>query len=135
MECSDITEIVIHDSGTRLASFMYYAGNIFKIGRDMGWGVAYTEIAGVLINNSEVQIKGTNVLNFGSDQTKVDSATGRIGYGTYEANSLCIVGGAVSGSRQITMWDNVKVTNNLQVNASITANTITANGSTFIIKF
>jgi hypothetical protein len=38
MECQDYTEIAIHDSEQRLASFMYYVGNYFYIGRDMGWG-------------------------------------------------------------------------------------------------
>ena len=41
MECLDNTEIGIHDSGTRVASFMYFEGgstNRFTIGRNMGWG-------------------------------------------------------------------------------------------------
>jgi hypothetical protein len=40
MECSDKAEIVVHDSGKRLASLMYYEGDrITKItiGGDMGW--------------------------------------------------------------------------------------------------
>jgi hypothetical protein len=38
MECQDYTEIVIHDSGARLASCMYYDGiyNTINIGRDKG---------------------------------------------------------------------------------------------------
>jgi hypothetical protein len=37
LECSDNTEIAIHDAGTRVASFMYYEGsaNKFKIGQDI----------------------------------------------------------------------------------------------------
>jgi hypothetical protein len=38
MECLDNTEIGIHDAGTTVASFMYYNGNQFTIGRDMGFG-------------------------------------------------------------------------------------------------
>jgi hypothetical protein len=41
MECLNNTEIAIHDSGTRVASFMYFEGgstNRFTIGRNMGWG-------------------------------------------------------------------------------------------------
>jgi hypothetical protein len=40
MECSDYSEIGIHDGGTRVTSFMQYVGGInqFYIGRDMGWG-------------------------------------------------------------------------------------------------
>jgi hypothetical protein len=41
LECLDTTEIGVHDSGTRVASFMYFEGgstNRFTIGRSMGWG-------------------------------------------------------------------------------------------------
>eukprot|EP00960_Hanusia_phi_P016862 496606-Hanusia_phi.AAC.1 len=41
MECQDNTEIAIHDSGDRLASFMHYisgTSGYFKYGRDMGSG-------------------------------------------------------------------------------------------------
>ena len=49
-ECADNTEIMVHDSGKGLASFMYYTGasNLFTIGRDAGWGVTNTHIAGNL---------------------------------------------------------------------------------------
>jgi len=39
MECAVNTEIAVHDGGDRVASFMYYAGNVFTIGKDMGWGL------------------------------------------------------------------------------------------------
>lgn len=53
MECQDNTEIAIHDYGARLASFMYYSGNTFYVGRDMGWGLANTQIQGAFtINNA-----------------------------------------------------------------------------------
>ena len=45
MECSDNTEIVVHDYNTKLASLMYYEGagtNRITIGRDMGWGAITT---------------------------------------------------------------------------------------------
>jgi len=40
MECNNITEICVHDSGTRVASLLYYYGstNQIYIGRDKGWG-------------------------------------------------------------------------------------------------
>jgi hypothetical protein len=38
MECLTNTEFAIHDAGDRIASFMYYSGNRYTIGRDMGWG-------------------------------------------------------------------------------------------------
>jgi len=51
LECGDNTEIVVHDSGTRLASLMYYQGaghNTIHIGRNMAWGVTHTQIHGDL---------------------------------------------------------------------------------------
>jgi hypothetical protein len=40
MECANITEICVHDAGTRVASLLYYYGstNQIYIGRDKGWG-------------------------------------------------------------------------------------------------
>ncbi len=40
MECANYTEICVHDSGTRVASLMYYDGvyNKIYIGRNKGWG-------------------------------------------------------------------------------------------------
>jgi len=41
LEAKDNTEIAVHDSGTRVASLMYFEGssaNRITIGRDMGWG-------------------------------------------------------------------------------------------------
>jgi len=40
MECLDKTEIMVHDSGQRLASLMYYNANTVTIGRDTGNGSA-----------------------------------------------------------------------------------------------
>lgn len=61
MECLDSTEIQIHDSGARLASFMYYSGNNFTIGRDSGYGVTSTSIAGFLnVTNTQQISTGAN---------------------------------------------------------------------------
>ena len=57
---------------------------------------------GTLRTTGEIQITGSKVINFGYDQTKADGATGRIGYGPYEANSLNIVGGSITGERKMT---------------------------------
>jgi hypothetical protein len=48
MECLNNTEIVVHDSGERLSSFLYYNANTITIGRNMGWGVANVSIPGTL---------------------------------------------------------------------------------------
>lgn len=51
LEALDNTEIAIHDSGVRLASFMYYEGakNQFTIGRDMGFGaISAVNVQGAL---------------------------------------------------------------------------------------
>ena len=57
LETLDNTEIAIHDSNLRLASFMYYesANNCFTIGRDMGWGpIATVNVQGGLKVNGRV---------------------------------------------------------------------------------
>ena len=48
MECQANTEIAIHDGGDRVASFMYYSGNQFTIGRDMGWGGGNVSMPGIV---------------------------------------------------------------------------------------
>ena len=49
MECKDNTEIVIHDSGNSLHSFMRYTTNgNFRIGRNMGYGNGNVSISGYL---------------------------------------------------------------------------------------
>jgi hypothetical protein len=55
MECSDVTEIAVHDSGAALHSFMYYSGGTFTIGRNMGWNPANVNIDGNL------SVGGTNI--------------------------------------------------------------------------
>ena len=60
LECLDNTEIAIHDSGNRVASFMLYQGGatpMFTIGRDMFWGSVPLTIA----NN--LKVSGTTTLN------------------------------------------------------------------------
>jgi hypothetical protein len=64
--------------------------------------------------NGPTNIKGSNFINFGSDQTKEGSA-GKMGYGTFSGGgSLDIVGaGTTSSTRAIRMWDNVAVQGSL----------------------
>ncbi len=60
MECSDNTEIAIHDSGTSLHSFMRYTSNgDFRIGRNCGWGAATLYITGGLRCDSYLYVSGT----------------------------------------------------------------------------
>ncbi len=66
MECLDNTEIAVHDSGTTVASFMYYGSNVFTIGRNMGFGggaspvnfASYINITGT--NGTNTRIGGTS---------------------------------------------------------------------------
>ena len=68
-ECLDTTEIVIHDSGHRLVSFMYYSGGNgpgIYLGRDMGWGAtpvyvsSYLYITGSSTTNPNVNASPGN---------------------------------------------------------------------------
>jgi hypothetical protein len=56
LECADVTEIAVHDSGASIHSLMYYStnGNI-TIGRNMGYNTANVNIAGNL------SVGGTNI--------------------------------------------------------------------------
>jgi Chaperone of endosialidase len=77
---------------------------------------------GTTTSSGGINIPGANVINFGSDQTKETNA-GKIGYGTFDAGALCIVG-AGTATRTVKMWDNVTVNNNLTVGSSIGCNYI-----------
>jgi hypothetical protein len=60
MECADYTEICVHDSGTRIASLMYYDGpsNQIYIGRDKYWGSTNTTMVGnATVNNNMTAAK------------------------------------------------------------------------------
>lgn len=54
LECLDSTEIAVHDAGARVSSLMRYNANTLTLGRDMGWGVANTSIAGTLDTASNI---------------------------------------------------------------------------------
>jgi Phage T4 tail fibre len=60
MECSEKTEIAIHDAGTRVASAMYYDGpsNTISIGRDMGWRSSNVNIPGNANVDGAVSVGG-----------------------------------------------------------------------------
>lgn len=50
-------------------------------------------------------ISGTNTLEFGVGVAGKEGNAGKIGYGTFDPQALCIVGAGTSGSdRKITMW-------------------------------
>jgi hypothetical protein len=85
MECADNTEIAVHDSALRVASFMYYEGGInnhkITIGRNMGWGAIANVIVNGLLsvnatNNSYVRC-GPNTANYflNVGSTSADSST------------------------------------------------------------
>ena len=59
MECANNTEIVIHDAGNSLHSFMRYTNNgNFTIGRNMGYGVANLSVGGYVASESFLQGRG-----------------------------------------------------------------------------
>jgi hypothetical protein len=72
--------------------------------------------------NGNTNITGTNVINFGSDQTKQTSA-GRIGYGTFSSGeSLDIVGaGTSTTTRSVKIYDHLTVDENLTTGGTITS--------------
>ena len=51
LECTDNTEIAVHDNGTRVSSLMYFQGlseNSITMGRNMGWGT----ISKIILNGN-----------------------------------------------------------------------------------
>ena len=127
LETLDNTEIAIHDSGLRLASFMYYesANNRFTIGRDMGWGaISAVNIQGSLYVNGQTNIlTGTNPIRFSSVWTQFpdDKTNGaEICNDTTSNKTLMIVGNKSNGpDRRVSVWDILEVNGTFRVQSSI----------------
>lgn len=74
-----------------------------------------------LTSNAGMSIQGTNVINFGYDVTKEANA-GKIGYGTFIAGTLNIVGGGLPAStRYVDLWDILRVQSSITAGGNITA--------------
>lgn len=95
MECLANTEIAIHDAGDRVASFMYYSGNTFTMGRDMGWGGGNISMPGIVSITGALtfgysrffyppEIAGAT---FGSFAVKGTGRNGWAGYSIYNDSS------------------------------------------------
>ena len=66
-------------------------------------------VTGVITSSLGINVPGTNVLEFGSDQTKENDA-GKIGYGAFNSDSLSIVGAGKDGStRKVRLFDMVGI--------------------------
>ena len=74
---------------------------------------------GVVTANTGINLPGNKAVNFGSDVTK-ESTAGRIGYQTYTAGGLDVVGaGTVFPGRVVKLWDDVIVQRNVQVGGAL----------------
>jgi Chaperone of endosialidase len=110
-ETASNTEIAVHDSGTRIASLMYYEGdavNRITIGRDMGWGV----IGQVAVNGAIVA--GNSDLYFTKTDHRHSGFGNTAGYAAIENaadyTSLMILGrSGTPVGRQVQLWDYLKV--------------------------
>jgi len=95
-ECSNNTEIVVHDNATRLASLIQYLGdtsNRIIIGRDMGWGA----ISNIRLSSTTSIINGlTGFPSFGSNGSSGDKLVLWPGDATNYPYSIGIAGA--------TMW-------------------------------
>ena len=66
-------------------------------------------LTGLATTSNGLNLPGSKIINFGSDQSK-EGAAGRMGYQTYTAGCLDIVGaGTTSGSRTVKIYDNLLV--------------------------
>lgn len=81
--------------------------------------------SGITRFNSSVYVPSTNFIEFGIGVAGKDANAGKVGYQTFTSGSLDIVGaGSTAGSRNIKLWDNVTIPNNL------TLGTLQLGGST-----
>lgn len=85
MEAADNTEIGIHDSGTRVASAMYFQGaavNRITIGRDMGWGTTPLAVATLAGTGTRFVVADANgVLSAGSSTSAgIVTGSGTLNY-------------------------------------------------------
>lgn len=101
-------------SGNASADFMYLGGAAAQVLPKMILNAKEVDIeAATTVLSGELQIKGKNVINLGSDVTKEVSA-GRIGYEHWTVGALDIVGaGTKGGERNIVLWDNIYVPGNI----------------------
>lgn len=94
-ECLSNTEIAVHDGGDRVASFMYYSGNTFTIGRDMGWGGGNVSMPGIVSITGALTFGYSRYLyspevagaTYGSMCVKGTGRTGWAGYSIYNDSS------------------------------------------------
>ena len=110
----------------------------FKSGGNVGIGVSdptqKLDVAGTIKTTGDILLTGASVLNFGSDLTKEANA-GKIGYGTFTANTLDILGATVGAAlpRSIKLWDNVITNGTLTVAGATTlSSTLGVTGQTTI---
>ena len=135
MECADNTEIMIHDSNSRLASFMYYTGanNTFTIGRNAGWGISQVTIAGdINITNSCSLSASSSTSFYWNGTTSLLGRASAIGnYSTSanvgdiilkSANRLILQSGNGTYGIIIDTSNNVQMVGSLSVSGSISGN-------------
>jgi hypothetical protein len=97
MECLNNTEIAIHDAGNSVHSFMRYTNNgNFRIGRDMGHGVANTTIAGTLTCDSTTTLTGRVGIGKAPHATYACDVNGSLNATDYKLNGVALNIGALS---------------------------------------
>ena len=96
--------MAIHDNGHAIHSFMRYTTNgNFRIGRDMGWGVANVSFTGSATIDTNLTVSGTSTLTGRVGIGKAPHATYACDVnGTLNATSVLVNGSAVSGSKWTT---------------------------------
>ena len=70
------------------------------------------DVAGSVRVSGGMNLPGTTTLNFASDSVSKDINAGRIGYGTFSATSLDIVGAGTGLPRSVRIWEQLGVAMN-----------------------
>jgi len=79
--------------------------------------------------NTGLVISGSNIINFGYDQTKETNA-GKMGYQLFTSGALDIVGAGIVGvSRVVKIWDNLTVSNNIGIGTATPNISLDAHGT------
>jgi hypothetical protein len=92
--------------------------------------VGSSTLGSFIVTNGNSGIAGSNVIEFGYGVSGKEGNAGKIGYASFTANMLDILGGGTTGSyRTVKIWDGLTVgdiTTNTLIVGTVTAGTVTA---------
>ena len=107
---------------------LWSVGDKVAVTSDGKVGIGTSTPAATLHVNGSTRIDGANILELGGGVAGKEANAGKIGYQTFTAGALDILGAGTS-TRSIKLWDNVTVGGTLSA-GSTTVGTLSAGGTT-----